>query len=387
MATGARKDRESRRAWIALPWIAIAPLLVGAAGCSAPVGGPGDEATATASSPIYGGVEDNDAQQNASVVAVKVGDGSTFELCSGALIAPNIVLTARHCVSVQSTTSVSCDQNGNSLSGDNFSGDQPVAAIHVFVGPTPNLLGTPAANAAALFHPAGNVLCNADVALVVLDAKITSVPPMRVRLSSPVEQAESVRSVGYGQNDQNLPIGTRFRKDGVAVLAVGSTVSASMTALGSNEFEVGESICEGDSGGPAIDEKTGAIVGVVSRGGACTDDFGHVYTSLAGFQSVFQQAFAMAGGAPIDENAPASGDGGAATDGTGSAYSSSGGSSSGGGTVGGTTHYAGPVNLHAGQGATCSAAGAPGGAGRAPGGIALAGIVAFATLRTRRRVR
>lgn len=385
MAADAKKARECRRAWIALPWIALAPLL--AAGCSAPVGGPGDEATATTSSPIYGGVEDNDAQQNASVVALKVGDGQTFELCSGSLIAPNVVLTARHCVSVQSTTSVSCDQNGNSLTGDNFSGDQPVASIHVFVGATPGLLGTPAANAAALFHPAGNVLCNADVALVVLDTSITSVPPMRVRLSSPVAQAESVRSVGYGQNDQNLPIGTRFRKDGVTVLAVGSTVSASMTALGSNEFEVGESICEGDSGGPAIDEKTGAIVGIVSRGGACTDDFGHVYTSLAGFQSVFQQAFAMAGGAPIDENAPAPADAGAATDGTGATSSSSGGGGSNGATGGGTTHYDGPVNLHAGQGATCSAGGVPGPGRSAPAGFALAGFAAFATLLARRRVR
>jgi hypothetical protein len=41
-----------------------------------------------------------------------------------------------------------------------------------------------------------------------------------------------VRAVGFGQNDQNAPVGTRFRKDGLSVLAVGAGVSASGTALG-----------------------------------------------------------------------------------------------------------------------------------------------------------
>ena len=67
-------------------------------------------------------------------------------------------------------------------------------------------------------------------------------------------KARSIRSVGYGQNDEASPIGTRFRKDGVAVLAQGTAVSPSKTPLGTHEFEVGTSICQGDSGGPAISE-------------------------------------------------------------------------------------------------------------------------------------
>jgi len=110
-----------------------------------------------------------------------------------------------------------------------------------------------------------------------------------------------VRSVGYGQNDSALPIGTRFHKAGVEVLAQGKAVSPSKTPLGSHEFEVGKSICQGDSGGPAISEQTGAVLGVVSRGGNCDEDFGHIYTTTAGFESLFSQAFALAGASPVLE--------------------------------------------------------------------------------------
>jgi V8-like Glu-specific endopeptidase len=332
------------------PWIAFAPIAL-AVGCVAPAGPTDGDSVGTASSAIYGGVEDSDTAQNSGVVALTIGDGPTVELCSGSLVSPNVVLTARHCVSVQTSTTISCDQNGNSLNGANFGADQPLATIHVLTGATPNLAGPSVANAKAVFHPSGDVLCNGDVALVVLDQPITAISPLRVRLAAPVKMGEAVRSVGYGQNDQGLPIGTRFRRDDVTVLSVGSTVSPSQTPLGSNEFEVGESICEGDSGGPALSEQTGAVVGVVSRGGACTDTSGHVYESLAGFGALFQQAFAVAGGAPTDESASAQVDAGSG--------SGSGGGSSGGGSGGEGAQGGGPVNLRAGAGNNCSLGGAP----------------------------
>lgn len=376
-----------KRPWIVLPWVTAAPLMLLAACGTAPAG-PG-EAMASTASAIYGGVEDVGSSQNDAVVAIKIGDGQQFILCTGSLVAPNVVLTARHCVSVLNNQAINCDQSGNSLDdGPDLGADQPVGSIHVFSGATPNLLGTPDANASQLFHPQSSTICNADVALIVLDKSITAAPPLRVRMSSPVTASESVRAVGYGSNDQNLPIGTRFRRDDVSVLAVGSAVSASMTPLGSNEFEASEAMCNGDSGGPAIDEKTGAVVGLVSRGGiTCTDQTGHVYTSLAGFQSLFQQAFAVAGGAPIDENAPPSSDAGA--------VESDGGSPTGPGTTagssGGTTGYNGGngyggqgVNLRAGQGNACSTSGV-GTSGCSP--VSMVALAAIALLRLRRRLR
>jgi hypothetical protein len=388
-------DRASR--WIALPWIALAPW---AAACGAEA--PGSEPTASTASAIYAGTLDDDAQQNASVVALEIAqpapDGGTqLTLCSGSLIAANVVLTARHCVSTQLSTTLQCDQNGNSLSGANFGDDLPAGNVHVMVGPGIYQNETPAANGKAIFHGSGTTECNQDVALVVLDQPITTIAPMRVRVAKGVTTGETVRAVGFGQNDQSKPIGTRFRKDGLAVLAVGSTVSASQTPLGSNEFELGESTCGGDSGGPAIDETTGAIVGVMSRAYSdCTLNYGHTFMALEGFQSVFQQAFAAAGGSYYDESGPqptvdggASSSSGAGSGGGGS--SGSGGSSSSGsggsGGSGGSTHYGGGYNLQSGKGAACSAAAV--GQGGTWSGIALAGLgglfVALARRRAARR--
>jgi secreted trypsin-like serine protease len=78
-------------------------------------------------------------------------------------------------------------------------------------------------------------------------------------------------------------------------------VSASNTPLGAHEFEVGKSICRGDSGGPAISEETGAVIGVVSRGGSCDEDFGHIYTTTAGFPDLFGDAFKLADAEPTLE--------------------------------------------------------------------------------------
>ncbi len=369
-------------------WIVLPPtLLLAGAGCGGGAAEP--EATATTSAAIYGGVIDDDAQANGAVVAIEIGDGSSvFTLCTGSLVGPNVVLTARHCVSSQIAVP-DCDINGNSLDGADFGDDVPVSTVNVFAGPSIYQGETPSATATAFYHPSGTTLCNADLALIVLNQSISSVPPLHVRMSKPVTDGESVRVVGFGQNDQGKPIGTRFRKDDVSVLTVGPVVSASQTALGSNEFELGESSCLGDSGGPAIDETTGAIVGIVSRGPTsadggpdCTTTSGNVYTSLAGLESVFQQAFAAAGGSWLDEGGSDGGGGGVSSSSGGSSSSSSG---SSGGSGGGSGVYGGDVNLQSGKGASCSAS-----AGAAPGlppwgtGIVLAAIgLSF----VRRRVR
>lgn len=294
------------------PWIAASPSLVVlsaafALGCGAPSpeAGAGEvqvDVTRDVARPsIYGGDRDEDGRAYAGVVALRVGVSGTFELCTGALVAPNVVLTARHCVTKNTTASVSCDENGRSANGPHVLGDEAPATIGVFTGPTPSLARRPDAFGRALVAPQGAYLCDADIALVVLDRAL-DVAPLPVRLEAKAQTGEPIRAVGYGQNDANTPIGTRFRREGVIVLGQGKGLSPSKTPLGPHEFEVGRSICQGDSGGPAISETTGAVVGVVSRGGKCDDDFGHIYTTASGFESMFEQAFRIAGGAPVLES-------------------------------------------------------------------------------------
>jgi hypothetical protein len=222
------------------------------------------------------------------------------------LLSPNVVLTARHCVARILTDSISCTENGTSSRGvEHFTEDELPENIGVFLGTSPSFSKTPVSVGKSIIAPPGHVLCNADIAFLVLDKPIENVAPMSLRMTANARIGESIRAVGYGANDAKTPMGTRFRREQVPVLAVGKGISNSATRLGEHEFEVGRSICEGDSGGPAISEATGSVIGVVSRGGECGDDFGHVYTSTAGFKELLDQAFAQAGGQPLlEQNTP-----------------------------------------------------------------------------------
>lgn len=295
-----------RMRWIAVAsGVALGALLLGT-GCAAETDTSRDAVlvdakTGKVEQKIFGGAPDDDDASVPGVVALRVGRGGTFELCSGALLAPNVVLTARHCVSKNVTTSVSCDENGKSANGKHIAADEDPADVAVYVGASPSFASRPPAVAKAIVAPTGDYLCDSDIALVVLERPLTGVEPLAVRLDGAARHGETIRAVGYGQNDAKEPIGTRFRKEGVPVLAMGKAISASKTPLGAHEFEVAKSICQGDSGGPAISEETGAVIGVVSRGGGCDEDFGHIYTTTAGFGDLFDKAFALAGAAPIAE--------------------------------------------------------------------------------------
>ena len=81
-----------------------------------------------------------------------------------------------------------------------------------------------------------------------------------------------------------------------------------------NEFQVGESICSGDSGGPAF-AASNAIVGIVSRGGNATQPdpnnpasscigAENIYTKVAPFKKFIENGLALVGAEPWYEGGP-----------------------------------------------------------------------------------
>ena len=230
------------------------------------------------------------------VVAVSTThDDGTVTLCSGAVVAPNLVLTARHCVASAVTAMPACDAEGRSHNGAHVAKDVDPSRIGIHVGGRVSVLTEPPrARGVQTVHPSTRVLCDADVALVVLDRELEGVTVLPMRLDGAVESGEWVVPVGFGAG-RAAEIGTRVPRTTSAVLTVGPGANRETGAvLGPHEFEVDAATCKGDSGGPAIDVRTGEIVGVVSRGGSCDASGNHVYTRVDGYVTLVQLAFATA---------------------------------------------------------------------------------------------
>jgi MYXO-CTERM domain-containing protein len=297
------------------PLIALATLSA-VAGCTLP-GQPSADEIARAQEAIING-KPSGTDDDAAILIPLFQNGQFFGACSGVMIAANLVLTARHCVS-QTDEGAICDADGTPLYGGVVYSDRPAKDLGVITGAA--LKNQLDASGMQIFTTGADTLCNNDIALVLLDKPITTVPIAQLRLDGPPTVGEQFRAVGWGLSNNSSGYGRRMR-DNVSIEAVGpATDTAGVGGVSPNEFEVGEAICQGDSGGPAFDETTKAVVGVVSRGGngkmpsasdppyaGCVNGSGltalNLYTRVDGFADLFTQAFAAAGTDPWREGGP-----------------------------------------------------------------------------------
>jgi Trypsin len=264
----------------------VAASLFAVAACAAPTADTSESRQASTQSIVGGSV--STPSQDAAVLLNEAGAPS----CTGTLIAPNLVLTARHCVTYF---------NPNTECGAPLRGELGPSLVTVSVGVHATRQGW-VARATKFFVPTAQDLCGGDIALVMLDDDVTGITPATVRFSPPTI-GEVAIAVGYG--DQGTG---RRQREGVKVLALGPVTTSYKTANGqslpmrlpANELATTESTCYGDSGGPLFDA-LGQIIGIASRGldDLCNDRPTY-WTTLAAYEALIRSA-ANAAGHPLPE--------------------------------------------------------------------------------------
>ena len=256
----------------------------------------------------------SDASQDAVVrlVVVDPTNSAKDTVCTGTLVASDIVLTARHCVS-RAQESVTCLVVDGALVGGDIFEDHDPANIQVVTGLMPSATQTDAVGA-KIFHDSGTNLCGHDLALLILDRRLAT-PIAPIRLATSVMVNDRFTAVGWGTNGASVLPATRQQRAGVLVEDLGPTQvdlsTGHRVAIGDNEILAGEADCSGDSGGPALDVTTGAVIGVATRSGVGAPDTAspcrnskNVYALPSGFKDVIDAAFSAAGEQVWSEGQP-----------------------------------------------------------------------------------
>ncbi len=211
------------------------------------------------------GVPDRGADP--AVVLLDLGGQGT---CAGALVEADVVLTARRCLALAGADAP-CSTTAKQVTST-----RDLTTVRVLVGDGV-ASGVERARGRAALVPDGGALCGADVALLLLDASIDDVAPLVVHATG-AAVGDHARTVGYGG-------GAKLVRDHVPVAAAST-----------RELSLAEAPCDAAPGGPAIDETSGEIVGVLSRGGpscAAAADGWDVYTRADAFLPLVEAALAQ----------------------------------------------------------------------------------------------
>jgi len=214
------------------------------------------------------------APDDSSVFLVEIETDDGDAICGAALVAPDLLLTAAHCVTAQ-FGAVDCEtlRLGPPLTANRF---RATNAANLQTAPEEEI-EFQVINEVTVVSP-GAPLCGNDLALLRLanDVAPLTASPLAFALSQ--TDPPEARAVGFG-NAHPYGSGERVRRasefraieciePGECLLATDGAAGAanlSPIELRMNEFSAPLGTCQGDSGGPAL-SANGSILGILSRG-------------------------------------------------------------------------------------------------------------------------
>lgn len=242
------------------------------------------------SAAIYGcSNQDDEADDGAAaVVGGKLDTKHTFAVgilagkarCSGVLIAENVVLTARHCVSdssgvaeVKGNAMVDCD------TARFVGGSVPESKVSVTTDS--KLPGKKSHKVAKIIFPTDNHACGNDIAALILEDNVSSkeaepaTPLIRSPLTDSKKVGKTIAAIGFGdQGPDKTPIKpTRQIREDIAISCIpGDSKRDCGEGAPPREFRTEGFVCSGDSGSGAfvqqsLDKKP-LVIGVLSMSAA-----------------------------------------------------------------------------------------------------------------------
>jgi hypothetical protein len=228
---------------------------------------------------IQGGYVDN---QRTNVVGLVIQQGRYSGACTGSLIAPNLVLTAQHCIAPTPANGILC---GSSRFGDTYNPSD------VYVTTQTELPNFGYYGVREVWVPEENAdVCGNDVALLILAQNIPAreASILTPRLDEPVEVGELFTAAGYGHTGNGNGAGVRRSIQDRYVICSGyrNGCQDGNQSIYENEWLGNNGTCQGDSGGPALDDLE-QVFGVLSRGAEGCEY--PVYTGVTDFEEWIRQ--------------------------------------------------------------------------------------------------
>lgn len=245
-------------------FLRVSPFLVVLLACAAPGGTDAVEETSATDDAIVGGtLSAGDPAVFMLKTVTPTSGGSTIEGCTATLVAPNVLVTAAHCIADATASSVAWVNNTSTPSTSAPSAASGWRRVKTL------------AKHPKYPQPYANL--GYDCAVLVLESPVDGVTPKAYRktpLANGVGRA--ARIVGYGNTNGSAGTGSGTKRQLATRV---KAVRDGILTIG----ERGHVSCQGDSGGPAFIEEDGVevIAGVSSYGDiGCVESGSYARTEL-----------------------------------------------------------------------------------------------------------